>query len=309
MRIALTGGSGGIGRAIIELALKRGHSIVSIDRMQPAEPQDNVEFVQAEMNEYHALVMAFKGCDAMIHMAAIPSPGRYPDHVVHNNNVVGSYNAMRAAAENNIKRICQASSVNAIGHSYSRHPHYDYFPLDEEHPNYSEDPYSLSKWLCEQQADAFVRRYEGTRIASMRFHWVVPERARAALSFTRESANPGKHLWAYTRFDAAADACLLSLMAPFEGHEVFYIVAPDTTVDVPSLELARQHFPGVVIKGDLSGNNSFFSCAKAERLLGWRHDQLSDAKPKTKARARPKAAGTAAATAAPKARKSSRATQ
>jgi UDP-glucose 4-epimerase len=109
------------------------------------------------------------------------------------------------------------------------------------------------------------------RIASMRFHWVVPDRQTAAKSFTRESANPGKHLWAYTRFDAAADACLRSLSAEFGGHEVFYIVAPDTTVDVPTLDLARQHFPSVPVRSDLSGNKSFFSSAKAEKLLGWTH--------------------------------------
>jgi UDP-glucose 4-epimerase len=271
MKIALTGGSGGIGRAIIDLALAQGHELVSIDRVAPEKERPGVRFVQGEMSEYGMLVDAFAGADAVIHMAAIPSPGRHPDEVVHNNNVVGSYNALRAAAEHGIARVCQASSVNAIGHSYSRNPRYDYFPIDEEHPNYSEDPYSLSKWICEQQADAFVRRYEDMRIASMRFHWVVPERAKAAQSFTRESAEPGKHLWAYTRFDAAADACLKSLVAPFEGHQVFYIVAPDTTVDTSSLELARQHFPGVAIKGDLSGHRSFFSSAKAERLLGWKH--------------------------------------
>lgn len=273
MKIALTGGSGGVGRAIAAAALDQGHSIVSIDRVAPADDYTGKDFrfVLSEMSDYDTIVESFAGADAVIHMAAIPSPNRHPDHVVHNNNVVGSYNALRAAAEHGIMRICQASSVNAIGHAYSRMPRYDYFPLDEEHPNYSEEPYSLSKWICEQQADAFVRRYEDMKIASMRFHWVVPERARAAQNFTLDSPNPEKHLWAYTRFDAAAEACLLSLTAPFKGHEVFYIVAPDTTVDEPSLELARRHFPDVPIRGDLSGRSSFFSSAKAERLLGWKH--------------------------------------
>ena len=36
MRIAITGGSGGIGRAVIKLALVQGHSVVSIDRVRPA---------------------------------------------------------------------------------------------------------------------------------------------------------------------------------------------------------------------------------------------------------------------------------
>jgi hypothetical protein len=81
-----------------------------------------------------------------------------------------------------------------------------------------------------------------------------------------------KHLWAYTLFDAAARACLLSLTATFTGHEAFYIVAPDTTIDVPSLELAAKYYPSVPIVGDLSGNRSFFNSAKAEKLLGWSHN-------------------------------------
>lgn len=273
MKIALTGSSGGIGRAITREALAQGHTLVCIDRVAgpEAEETEHLHFVRADMSEYDTLVEAFAGCDGLIHMAAIPSPGRHPDHVIHNNNVVGSYNALRAATENGIMRICQASSVNAIGHSYSRNPRYDYFPLDEHHPNYSEEPYSLSKWICEQQADTFARRHEDIRIASMRFHWVVPERALAAQSFTVESEKPGHHLWAYTRFDAAARACLLSLTADYRGHEVFYITAHDTTVDVPSRELAAKHFPGVEIRGDFAGRASFFSSAKAERLLGWTH--------------------------------------
>src|SRR5207302_4146550 len=140
-------------------------------------PAQRVTFVQADLSDYEAFEKALHDCDALIHMAAIPSPGHHPDHVVHNNNVVSSYNALRAAAELGIQRVCQASSINAIGMAYSRRPHYDYFPLDERHPTYNEDPYSLSKWICELQAESMVRRYEDMTIASMRFHGVVPSRA------------------------------------------------------------------------------------------------------------------------------------
>ncbi|RYE86482.1 MAG: NAD(P)-dependent oxidoreductase [Hyphomicrobiales bacterium] len=272
MKIAITGGSGGIGRAITEQALARGDSIVSIDRVPAAERHDNVEYIVAEMSDYDALVKAFAGCDAMIHMAAIPSPFHQPDHVVHNNNVVGSYNAMRAAIENGIMRICQASSVNAIGLSYSREGHFDYLPLDEEHPNYTEEPYGLSKWICEAQADTFARRYEDISIASIRFHWVVPDRDLAVKAFNNSDADTAKHLWAYTMREPAARACLLGIEGKFKGHEVFYIVAPDSTNPTPSRDLAAKYFPNTRIKGDFPGNASFFNCAKAERLLGWRHD-------------------------------------
>lgn len=272
MKIAVTGAAGRVGRAIVAHCLDKGHSIVALDRSQPDDfpPNDALSFIRADTDEYDALVAAFAGCDAVIHMAAIPSPFQFPDHVVHNNNVVGSYNAMRAAVENGIMRICQASSVNAIGFSFSREPHYEYFPIDENHPNSNEEAYGLSKWICEAQADSFARRYEAISIASMRFHWVVPDRATGA-----EGHNaPGKEqqLWAYTLFTEAARACLMSLEAPFTGHEAFYIVAPRSTSDVPSLELAERFYPNVAVRGDLSGHRGFFDCSKAARILGWIHE-------------------------------------
>jgi nucleoside-diphosphate-sugar epimerase len=275
MRIAVTGGSGHVGRAVVEMALAQGHSVISIDRTLPAETTATTEvtFVQTDITQYADLEHALRGCDALIHLAAIPSPWGQPDHVVHNNNVVGSYNALRAAAQLGIERVCQASSINAIGGIYSRRPRYDYFPLDEAHPTYNEDPYSLSKWICELQGDSFARRYEAMTIASLRFHWVVPDRA----TVVRYSEGMGdisvKHLWGYTRLDATARACLLALTPNFQGHEAFYIVAPDAMLDTPSLELARQYYPDVPVRCDLSGNRGFYNCAKAERLLGWKHDE------------------------------------
>jgi UDP-glucose 4-epimerase len=282
MKIAVTGGRGRIGLAITAGALARGHGVVNIDRTDasapPAEgealpplPQGDVTYLGADATDYDALLQAFEGCDAVIHMAAIPAPFRHPDHVVHNNNVTSSYNALRAGVEQGITKICQASSVNALGLSFNRAAHFDYFPIDEQHATHNEEPYGLSKWICEAQADTFARRYEDLRIASMRFHMVVPDRAAAVRVFYEATERHAKHLWAYTTYDAAVDACIRSLDADFTGHEAFYIVAPDTTMEMPTLDLAKQFFPNVPVRGDLSGHRSFFSSAKAERMLGWKH--------------------------------------
>lgn len=273
MRIAITGANGRIAGAVAAFALTEGHSVVAIDRTAPsAGPATGAETVTLDMADYEAVLAALKGCDALIHLAAIPVPFEQPDHVVHNNNVVGSYNAMRAALECGIRRICQASSVNAIGLSFSREAHFDYFPLDEAHPDHNEEAYGLSKRICESQAASLARRYENAGIASLRFHWVVPDRATAGARYNVPERQAARHLWGYALYGPAARACLLGLEADFRGHEVFYIVAPDTTNDIPSLELARRWHPDVPIRGDLSGNRSFFDCSKAERLLGWRHD-------------------------------------
>jgi nucleoside-diphosphate-sugar epimerase len=277
MRIAVTGGSGRIGRAVVELAVAQGHRVVRIDRVAPPVEQaanTAVEFVEAELIDYTSFEKAIEGCDALIHMAAIPSPRGFPDHVVHNNNVVSSYNALSAAARLGIMRVCQASSINATGASYSRWPRYDYFPLDEQHPTYNEDAYSLSKWVCEQQADSFVRLYETMTIASLRFHGVGLDRAAA----TSRPSTPdalrarARGLWGYTLLDAAARACLASVTASFTGHETFYVVAAETSMDEASATLKERYFPEVPVRGELQGRQSFYSSAKAEQLLGWKHE-------------------------------------
>jgi UDP-glucose 4-epimerase len=274
MRIAITGGSGRVGRGVIALALAQGHEVINIDRSRPAEDTGHadVQTIQADITNYDEFERALRGCEALVHLAAIASPGRHPDHVVHNNNVVASYNALRAAAELGIDHVCLASSINAIGAVYSRWPRYDYFPVDERHPTYNEDPYSLSKWICEQQGDSFARRYQALTIASLRFHGVVQDRAQAAQWGKRLGDALAKQLWGYTLLDAAARACLLALTATYQGHEAFFVVAPDTMMDTPSRELAELFFPTTPIHGEFDGNHGFFDCSKAERLLGWKHD-------------------------------------
>ncbi|MXU65048.1 NAD-dependent epimerase/dehydratase family protein [Rhodobacteraceae bacterium KN286] len=265
----MTGSTGRVGRAVVARALRDGHSVTAIDRTAP-EASDNPRLhgVQLDCTDYDAFHAALAGHDALIHLAAIPIPGTHPDPVVHNGNVAGSYNALHAALDQGIRRICQASSVNATGLAFSRAPVFDYFPLDEDHPTRAEDAYSLSKWICEQQGDAFARLCPDATIASLRFHYCTPARDGAAGNFLPRDDDAAKHLWGYTLFDDAAAACLAVLDAPYRGHEAFYITGRDTVHDRPSRELAATHFPDVPLRGTFEGRASFFSTAKAERLLG-----------------------------------------
>lgn len=276
MHIAVTGSNGELGRSLIPYLLEHHHTVVSIDRALPTTidraQRTVLQHLVADTRNFGELVGCMRGCDALIHLAAHRSPTNHPDMVVYNDNTAGSYNALSAAATLGINRVCLASSINAIGGAFSRQPRYDYFPLNEQHPNYAEDPYSLSKWVGEQQADAFARRYADMRIASLRFHALVPGYERAAAFTATPSDAVIKHLWAYTTLPEASRACLLALTADFAAHEAFYIVAPRTAAGEASLALAQQHYPNVPVRGDLSGHNSFFDCSKAERVLGWRHE-------------------------------------
>ncbi|MFP5331153.1 MAG: NAD-dependent epimerase/dehydratase family protein [Acidimicrobiia bacterium] len=268
MKIAVTGALGRVGRAMVDAALSEGHEVTAIDRVKGDGVSSDA--VTLDLTDYGAVVEALDGCDALVHLAAISGPDQDADHVVHDNNVVSSYHAMRAAIDVGITRICQASSINAIGGRFSRDPHYDYFPVDERHPSYAEDPYSLSKWICEQQADALARRFDSISIASLRLHGIVESRDQAR-AWQQMPDIVRRQLWGYTTLSAAARAFLLGITAPFAGHEVFYVVAPDTMADQPSDELANHHYPNVSRRSSFAGDAGFFDTRKAAEILGWTH--------------------------------------
>ncbi|KAF9466470.1 hypothetical protein BDZ94DRAFT_1250986 [Collybia nuda] len=276
MKIAVTGCNGRVGKPVVALALARGHSVVGID--YNGEPSaetgeaPSFTYTRANLKDYETALKLLEGCDSLIHLAAHPDPGDY-NVTSHNDNVVLSWNVLRACAELNVTRIAQASSVNVVTMVYSEQPNFEYFPIDEQHPTLPDEPYGLSKLICEMQADTIVRRYPALRVASLRLHWSTPSRDHARRD---DPSRRRRDLWGYVQQDSAADAFLLSVTEEngrWRGHEAFFIVAPRIACDVDSKVLRETHWPNVpVIDGkDVSGQKGFFDCRKAERLLGWVH--------------------------------------
>lgn len=267
MRIAVTGAGGRLGRALVPAALARGHEVVAIDRDDVSWPhRDGLSGCAADVTDYPELARAVAGCDGLVHLAAYTTPDAEPEPLVHHNNVMASYNALLAAEVNGIPRVCLASSVNAIGGVYSAEPCYEYFPVDEQHPGYAEDAYSLSKRIAEEQAAAFARRVPGMSIGCLRLH-ALRERAEMAGRLPRRADAGRKDLWGYTPLAMATGACLATLGTDLGGCEIFYVVAADTYSPEPSRVLCGQFFPDVPIRGDFSGRRSFFDSAKMDKVL------------------------------------------
>ncbi|KAK8071123.1 NAD-dependent glucose-6-phosphate dehydrogenase [Apiospora hydei] len=257
MKIAITGARGTVGREVVKQCAKEGHSTVQINRT----PQDhdhgtpNTEMRTADAAaDYDATLAAFAGCDAVIHLAAIPDPKGKPDSHVHNNNVCAAFNGLRAAAAHGIRRFCYASSVNAIGLAYSNQPlRFAYFPIDEEpYPVRPTDAYALAKTEAEAAARAFPDWFPGMKVACLRIHEVAPRRD-VLQEHDEDWVDAGvKQLWGW----------------------IFNIVAPDTTQGgTPSADLAKKYYPDAEIRADMSTNRSFWSTDKAEKILGWVHHE------------------------------------
>jgi len=279
MRLAITGCSGAVGGRVVLVVLKNGHSVVGMDNSAPSNVEftnhPNFAFVQLDLRDYETTLEALRlaNVEGIIHLAGIPRPIDYAV-MAHNTNVVLNWNVLRSAAELGINRVAQASSVNVITLVYSLGPKLEYFPLDEDHPCLPDEPYGLSKTICELQAATIIRRYPSMRIASIRITHCTP----TAYPFNPALEPPRRRndLWAYVHRDSAAEAFLLAVAGgdgEWTGHEAFFITAPDTTQGEESMTLKEMFWPNVPIKegNNLYGRKGFFDCSKAERLLGWVH--------------------------------------
>lgn len=168
MRILVTGGTGLIGKATVERLVENGYDVRAID-LQPDVQIDGAEYAQCDILNYDDLLQQTRGCDAVIHLAAIPSPYRSVGHAVFKVNVAGTYNVFDAAAAAGIKRVVQASSINALGCFYGiGELNIRYFPVDEAHPTDTTDPYSFSKGIVED-IGAYYWRRDGISSVAMRF--------------------------------------------------------------------------------------------------------------------------------------------
>lgn len=168
MRVLVTGGIGAVGKAVVERLIHSGWDVRVIDRRADFE-MAGIDYQTCDITNYADVREKVRGCDAVVHLAAIPNPLAVSAPELFHINVTGTYNVYEAAADERIKRVVQASSINAFGCFWGTvEIASNYFPIDEEHATYTTDVYSFSKELVEDIAAYYWRR-EGISGVSFRF--------------------------------------------------------------------------------------------------------------------------------------------
>jgi NAD+ dependent glucose-6-phosphate dehydrogenase len=114
VRVLLTGAAGRIGTAFFaETADRYQFRLADLDvsSLRAVNDHEVVEINIADLDACHA---ACAGMDAVVHLAADPSPDAefYPSLL--ENNVKGVYNIFRAAKDAGCRRVIFASSVHAV---------------------------------------------------------------------------------------------------------------------------------------------------------------------------------------------------
>ena len=112
--ILVTGGSGFLGGAVARRLVARGDAVRTLQRHDsPALRALGVEVVRADLADREAVVIAAKGCDAIIHVAAKTGVwGPFEDY--HRTNVLGTRNVIEACMANHIRRLIYTSTPSVI---------------------------------------------------------------------------------------------------------------------------------------------------------------------------------------------------
>lgn len=270
-KVLVTGSDGHIGKVTVEELRNNGYDVTCADKF----PRESWGTQIVDFEDLGQVIGVMQGHDAVIHLAAIPTPTRHTAEVVFRNNVMSTFNVLEAATILGIKNVVTASSLSALGYAYY-HRHYNpvRLPIDEDHPLLSQDTYGLSKMIGEELCDGFLRRTPDMSLVSLRFTWVVGERSRPMMDAFRnktENYEPFGAFWTYVDVRDAAWSCRLSMEYNTAGHEAFYISAPNIYRDEPIEDLVAACYPGdYPVADDIKGDKSPVDCSKAERLLGWK---------------------------------------
>ncbi len=271
--VLVTGGSGKLGRAVVELLVQSGHRVSVVDLVHPG--RSDVAWTRADLTDYGQAVGVLTGVDdrwpvpdAVVHLAALPAPGLRPDATLFAANVTTTYNVFAAARVAGVDTVVWASSETVLGLPFDVPP--PHLPLDEDCGPTPNSSYSLSKTLEEEMARQFARWRPELSIIGLRFSNVMEPADYAAFpSFDADPALRRWNAWSYIDARDGATAVLAALDHPGRGADVFVIANADTVMSRPSAELAAEQFPGVPVRGPLEGNQALMSSERARRVLGW----------------------------------------
>jgi nucleoside-diphosphate-sugar epimerase len=274
-KIAVTGGSGKAGRVVIRDLYEHGHKVLNIDLVGCPEsnhPEDPIPFLRADVTDFGQALEALSGGDtlpgieAVVHLAAIPSPAHATANQIFAVNATSTHAVFSASARLGVEKIVWASSETTLGTPFDQPP--EYVPVDEAHVS-PQTSYALSKVVGEELARTWSR-WSAIPIIGLRFSNVM-----VGADYERFAAWQGDpharkwNLWGYVDESHVAQSVRAALACDLKGADSFIIAAADTVMEMPSRELMAAAFPDVPVADTVTGNDTVLDIGKARAVLGY----------------------------------------
>ncbi|MDI5941182.1 MULTISPECIES: NAD-dependent epimerase/dehydratase family protein [Micromonospora] len=168
--VFITGGAGFIGLHVVPLLLDKGYRVRIFDNMFRGDREQvaklaatgDVELVDQDVRYGGAVHAAMKGCDLVVHLAAVSINKSQADpYESIDINMVGNHNVFAAAADHGVKRLVFASSASVYGDPKK-------LPMHEDDRLDPLTPYCISKRAGEDLL-AFYQRSKGLNWIALRF--------------------------------------------------------------------------------------------------------------------------------------------
>ena len=122
MKAFVTGGTGFIGGHVVRRLRDRGDEVVALCRTaEKGVPLSDIgcDLAPGTLSDEQAMRDGMRGCDAMIHCAAVYEVGipKSAHESMYEANVLGTERVLRAALEERIPRVVYVSTVGAFGNT------------------------------------------------------------------------------------------------------------------------------------------------------------------------------------------------
>jgi nucleoside-diphosphate-sugar epimerase len=238
VRVLVTGGAGFIGSHTVDRLLADGHHVRVLDNFATGRRENllhvlsEIELVEGDIRSYERVSNAVRGCEIVIHEAALPSVPRSVQEPLASNatNVTGTLNVVLASRDAGVKRVIYASSSSIYGASPELPKHEGVLPQPIS-------PYAVAKLAGEGFCRSFWEVFALDTVALRYFNvfgprqdplsqYVVPRFITALMNGGRARVyGDGEQSRDFTYVGDIVEANVLAMNAEGVGGRVFNIAA------------------------------------------------------------------------------------
>jgi len=287
----VTGGAGFIGSNVVDALLAAGDKVTVYDDFSTGSKKNvfdwspkDVKVVEGDVRDVKSIVKVAKGCDYLLHFAAVPGVARSVEdpETTLSVNVMGTMNALLAAREAKVKRVVFASSAAVYGES-------PVLPKEETMLPTPYSPYGASMLAGEDLARVFYTTYRLETVCLRFFNVYGPRQDPANensgvvarfVHYLLTGKTPvifgdGKQSRDFTYVSDAVDAVRLACTAPKAEGEVFNIgtgnrVTVSGLLNILGSLLEREVLPTYADPRAADIRHSLAETTKAQEVLGYR---------------------------------------